>query len=95
MREEEPIKCGICGKGILETAEPSGPKEGTEKMAQPKQAWDMKGSNDLKREAEKAWALKIGFCDNHTKKHGLNSGGNLNQILPKVSLQWVARIPEQ
>ncbi len=55
----------------------------------------MKGSNDLKREAEKAWALKIGFCDNHTKKHGLNSGGNLNQILPKVSLQWVARIPEQ
>lgn len=95
MRENEPIECGICGAGLLKKPIPSGPKEGTEKMAQPSQAWDMKGADQTKREAEKAWALKIGFCDDCTKKHSLDNSGNLDRVLGKVTLTRVAKIPEK
>lgn len=95
MREKEPIYCGICGSGILETENPSGPKEGTEKIAQSNQAWDMEGSDDIKREAQKAWALKIGFCDDCMKKYDPDKRGGLDKILSQISLTKVAKIPEQ
>lgn len=95
MRENEPIECGICGEGLLEKPVSSGPKEGIERIASIDQARKMKGSDKTKREAGKAWSLKIGFCEDCTKKHNLDGNSSLDKVLPKVALSRVAKIPKK
>jgi hypothetical protein len=94
MRENEAIKCGICGDGILKTTNPSGPKEGLEKRVSSGKGRQMKGSDELKREAVEAWSLKVGFCEDCVRKHGLDNKG-IDHVISKISLARVAKIPQR
>ena len=97
--EPDPNYCAFCGDGLYERGSSGSPQRIGEIFEAPSNdaVTQMQGSNQQKREARKAFAVKIGVCPDCLHDYDLAPGDldNLSNKYDQISLTYTELVPER
>ena len=96
----DPNECAICGEGLYE----GGPRGNPQRIGEKREilnttdaARKMQGNDERTREARGSFSIKVGFCPDCFKEHGLgeDDDGELSDVYDQMSLWRANLVPER
>jgi len=97
--EPDPNYCAFCGDGLYERGSSGSPQRVGEifEIASSDAVAQMQGSDQQKRDARQAFAIKIGVCPKCLNDYGLSPGDldNLSNVYDQILLTKTELAPEK
>ena len=97
--EPDPNHCAFCGDGLYKSSPSGNPQRIGEifETLSDDAVTQMQGSNQQKRDARQAFAVKIGVCPKCLKDYNLAPGDldNLSNVYDQISLTNTELVPER